>query len=523
MVITISDQPIRCVEDRYDLVVALDHETIEHSIPLMKDQGWMIMDDTLPLEKGDASLLSLFPMTNLAKETGSAIMKTSSALGVIGGLFRLDKERTASMVKDLHQSRPEHIQEQNRLIFTKAYDQAIEKLTDWSVSLPAIDSSSPMMHITGNEAISLGALMAGCRFLAAYPITPASEIMEWMGEQWVEEEGWMIQAEDEIAAIHLSIGAAYAGARSMTATSGPGISLMTEGIGLAGMTETPVVIVDSQRAGPSTGMPTKTEQSDVGMLYHAGHGEFPLILLTLSTTEECYTFTMDAFRMADEFQCPVVILSDLNLSLSPSVIPALEYREERPVRGLVLNEDQHPVTGQAFFSRYALTESGVSPRSFPGMPAGLHHTTGLEHTTKGFPTDKPHLRKEMMDKRNRKTKVLEDQDAIQLSGQKNQYLCLTFGSGWGVLEKALGDSNLPIDGARIGRIRPLPVAQLQRLFQRYEKVLVLEANQTGQLAGILRMELGFRDKIESDGKYSGQSFSPRELIETLEGWCQSWT
>jgi 2-oxoglutarate ferredoxin oxidoreductase subunit alpha len=332
----------------------------------------------------------------------------------------------------------------------------------------------------------------------------------------------MIQTEDEIAAVTMCIGASYAGVRSMTATSGPGLTLMMEGLGLAGMTETPLVVVDAQRAGPSTGMPTRTEQSDLFSLYYAGHGEFPMIILSPSTIQECYELTMEAFQMADRYQCPVILLSDLNLSLSPQTIEAFRYAPRTVNRGETDNEESLQSDVEKIYPRYALTESGVSPRTFPGTIGGVHQVTGLEHTVLGRPSDKPENRQKMMDKRLRKTEPLKDQNAVFIKENGGKILCLTIGSSWGVLQEAVQNTGLHIDIAHISRIRPLPERQLKQLLERYTKVIVMEHNQQGQLAGILRGEVGFSDNLVSLTRYDGESFKVYEVRDKLKRWCDEW-
>ncbi len=522
--LTISDEPVQCVTSQINVLLAYDDETVQLNAGHMAPDGMIMMDDVISLsEKVETSgLLVKLPLTNLAKEYGSLLMKNTSAIGFLGKMLKIDLRVLVESTIQSYQKKGEVTVQQNLKVLKAAYAEPHSQLESFEGMPPMRKKSEPMMMLMGNDAITLGALMAGCRFMAAYPITPASDVMETMSRALPEEKGIMIQAEDEVAAVTMCIGASYAGVRSMTATSGPGLTLMMEGMGLAGMTETPLVLVDAQRSGPSTGMPTRTEQSDISSLYHAGHGEFPMIILSPSTIEECYCLAFEAFDLADRYQCPVVILSDLNLSLSSQTVKALSYepklinRGELADVGVLLEKTDEP------FPRYALTESGISPRSFPGMPNGIHQVTGLEHNEWGRPSDKAVNRSKMMDKRKRKLEPLVNQNAVRVNQKDGHYLCLTFGSPWGVLQEALRESDLPIDTATINRIRPLPERQLNQLFKDYRKIIVMEQNQQGQLAGILRKELNLPDKIVSLNRFDGASFHTSEVREQLERWCEEW-
>ena len=412
--------------------------------------------------------------------------------------------------------------DQNLTVLNRSYSADLHLTTDELELQPPIASDQPLMLLMGNDVIALGALMAGCRFMAAYPITPASDIMETMSLQLPKENGLMVQTEDESAAITMCIGASFAGVRSMTATSGPGLTLMMEGLALAGMTETPVVVVDAQRSGPSTGMPTRTEQSDLNTLYYAGHGEYSMIILTPSTIEECYYLTIDAFNLADQYQCPVVLMSDLNLSLSPQTIPAIPYHQVKIHRGKLLDKSTSSMDKNQHFCRYRLTEDGISCRSFPGMSGGIHHVSGLEHNEWGRPSDIAENRRKMMDKRKEKMQSLAVKPAVKIIRKGSKGLCLTFGSNWGILCEAVKSYQLSVDIARITRLRPLPVKELQRILLEYDHLLILEQNQNAQMTGIIRHEIGYSDKIMSLTRYDGESFKMSEIAESIERWCEEW-
>ncbi len=269
------------------------------------------------------------------------------------------------------------------------------------------------LYMIGNDAIALGAIAAGARLMAAYPITPSSEIMEYLIKSLPDFGGTVVQTEDEIAAISMVIGANFGGVRALTASAGPGLSLMTEAIGLSGMTETPAVIVDTQRGGPSTGLPTKQEQSDINAMIYGTHGEIPKIVIAPSTVEECFYDTIQAFNLADRYQCPVILLSDLALSLGKQTVEPLDYDRIQIDRGELVtdSEELKELENSELFKRYELTEEGISPRVLPGVKNGLHHVTGVEHDETGRPSELALNRKKMMEKRLRKlSQGIEFQD-----------------------------------------------------------------------------------------------------------------
>lgn len=524
IVMTISDVPVQCAASDIDILLAFDDETVQLNRTRMAENGVMLLDESVSLTHEEQPLGKHFslPLTTLAKDHGSQLMKNTCAIGFLGKMLEIDLKILEESIHQTYQKKGQEIIQQNIQVLRAAFEAPVTDLEGFAGLPPVKDKNKSLMMLMGNDAITLGALMAGCRFVAAYPITPASDVMEMMSRMLPDEQGIMIQMEDEISAVTICIGASYAGVRSLTATSGPGLTLMMEGMGLAGMTETPLVIIDAQRAGPSTGMPTRTEQSDISSLYYAGHGEFPMILLTPSTIEECYHLTMEAFQLAERYQCPVVIMSDLNLSLSPQTVHALTYEPMAVDRGEVADSEALMANPDQPYSRYANTETGISPRSFPGMSGGAHQVTGLEHSELGRPSDKPENRVMMMDKRQRKLEPLKDQSAVNVVENDGKLLCITFGSPWGVLTEALREADLSVDMASISRIRPLPMRQLKQLLTGYKKIIVMEHNQQGQLAGILRQELDLPDKVISLTRYDGESFKAREVRQQLERWCEEW-
>jgi 2-oxoglutarate ferredoxin oxidoreductase subunit alpha len=372
------------------------------------------------------------------------------------------------------------------------------------------------MFMIGNDAIALGALAAGCRFMAAYPITPASDIMEYLIKKLPALGGTVIQTEDEIAACTMTIGANYAGVRAITASSGPGLSLKMEAIGLAGITETPIVIVDTQRGGPSTGLPTKQEQSDLMAMIYGTHGEIPKIVLAPSTVQEAFYDTAEAFNLAEEYQCPVIVLSDLQLSLGKQTVDPLDFSKVEIRRGKLVTEELPEIENKGYFKRYEVTEDGVSPRTIPGMKNGIHHVTGVEHAENGKPSESALNRIAQMDKRLRKVENIHFKTPVYKNTLHDDadLLIVGFNSTRGAIEEAMGrleNDGLKVNHAHVRLIHPFPTDELLPLVRTAKKVIVVENNATGQLANIMKMNVGHAEKITKYVKYDGNPFLPHDV------------
>ncbi|MBB6214022.1 2-oxoglutarate ferredoxin oxidoreductase subunit alpha [Anaerosolibacter carboniphilus] len=522
-VIDIHRHKILSCEDSLDILIAADQESIKINLPKLKKGGLLIYDDIISVKEILASIdpssytILPIPFTTIAKQYGNTIMKNTGIIGFLGQLFHVPLESIANVVLKNFKRKGEEIVANNMKVLTACYELPLQhhSISQQYTLEPAQDNEKRASMI-GNEAIGFGALMAGCRFMAAYPITPSSEIMEYLTKKFPSYNGIMIQTEDEISAITMTMGAAYGGVRSMTATSGPGISLMMEGIGLAGMTETPVVIIDVQRGGPSTGLPTKHEQSDIDFLYYGAHGEIPTIIVSPYTVEECFYQTIWAFNLAEQYQCPVFILSDLHLGLSRQTIDTLDSSKIQINRGKLLKSEELAETNLPF-KRFAFTADGISPRAVPGQPFGMHHITGIEHMEAGKPFEGSENRKKMMDKRLDKLQGLKDLEHIDLYGQlESDLLVLSIGSNYGMIRRVVEEGQHPVAYGMFKMIKPMPVKQLEALCSKYKKILVIEGNATGQLASIIKKEVGFHDKIESLLKYDGTPFKYEEIHNKIK-------
>jgi 2-oxoglutarate/2-oxoacid ferredoxin oxidoreductase subunit alpha len=358
--------------------------------------------------------------------------------------------------------------------------------------------------------------------MPAYPITPASDVMEYLIKQFPNVGGVVVQTEDEIAAITMAIGASFGGARALTCTSGPGLALMMEAIGLSGMTETPVVIIDTQRGGPSTGLPTKQEQSDMLAALFGTHGEIPKIVLNPATPEECFESVGQAFNLAEKYQCPVIIMTDLQLSLSKQTTEKLDLGSITIDRGNVATADDVAAVPQGEeFPRYGITDDGISKRVFPGTKGGIHHVTGVEHAKSGRPNESALNRLEMMDKRLAKLKDVEIDGSVVHTGDADADVVIVgIGANIGAISEAM--ELLQREGRKVARahvhaILPFPVKSLQSAIDGAKQVVVVENNATGQLRKLMAHFGVTHPHVESYLRYDGQAILPVDVFKFVKG------
>lgn len=519
--IRISTKPIRAISDDLDILVAFDQETIDLNAHELRPGGIVIADakfnPSLP-DGIDARLIPV-PITAIAEDLGTSLFKNMAASGASWALLGLPLDVFNKAVEEEFGRKGAAIVEKNIEAVRRAADYIMEAtggpLDEFRLAEP---DGKQKLFIIGNDAIGLGAIAAGCRFMAAYPITPASEIMEYLIKHLPKFGGTVIQTEDEIAAVTMAIGANYGGARAFTASAGPGLSLMMEAIGLAGMTETPVVIVDTQRGGPSTGLPTKQEQSDILAMIYGTHGEIPKIVLAPSTIEECFYDTIEAFNLAEKYQVPVILVTDLQLSLGKQSAEPFDYNRIVIDRGKLVQGELPALENKELFKRYAFTEDGISPRSIPGQKHGIHHVTGVEHDQEGRPSENPVNRKKMMDKRLGKLKGLTVTNPIhvQANHEEPDLLIIGMGSTGGTIDEAR--ERLEAEGWKTNHItvrlmHPFPTDLILPHLAAAKRIAVVENNATGQLASLIKLNAGFADKVASVLKYDGTPFLPKDVYQ----------
>ncbi|MEK3808859.1 2-oxoacid:acceptor oxidoreductase subunit alpha [Metabacillus sp. SLBN-84] len=517
--IRVSTTQVRAISDDLDILVAFDQETIDVNVYELRKGGLVIADSKFnPTIPDDCSaVLYSVPFTEIATELGTSLMKNMVAIGATSAVLDLGTEQFQNVVQEIYGRKGQQIVEKNLEAIAKGSSYMKQELQfdRDDLYLEKADGNKRMFMI-GNDAIALGAVAGGARFMAAYPITPASEIMEYLIKKLPDFGGTVIQTEDEIAACTMAIGANYAGTRTLTASAGPGLSLMMEAIGLSGITEQPLVIVDTQRGGPSTGLPTKQEQSDLMAMIYGTHGEIPKIVMAPSTVQEAFYDTIEAFNLAEEYQCPVILLTDLQLSLGKQTVEPLDYDKIQIRRGKLVQEELPEIENKGYFKRFEVTDDGVSPRVLPGMKNGIHHVTGVEHDETGKPSEVATNRKAQMDKRLRKLSAMRFDTPVHqnLIHPEPDVLFVGFNSTRGTIEEAmvrLEKDGVKANHAHVRLLHPFPADEMLPLVKAAKKVVVVENNATGQLASLIKMNVGHAEKISSILKYDGNPLLPHEV------------
>ncbi len=512
-----ADHPVLSVGTLIDVLVAFNEEAVElHAAELKKD-GLLIYDSTVfdPEKKVPAgTALYGAPLTAIAADgVGLKKSKNMVALALVGQLFGIEMDGFKSLVEEKFGKKGEDILQKNLRAIEEGFKWGQTHPVEKDLFVPISARKERKLIMSGNEAMSAGAIAAGCRYYAGYPITPASDILSFMEKNLPAYGGVALQTEDEIAAIASCVGASYCGAKAMTATSGPGLSLMAEVLGLASMTETPVVIVDAQRSGPSTGMPTKTEQSDLAFAVNMGHGDAPRVVLAPSNGKDCFYGMVRAFYLAEKYQIPVVMLSDQSLSHRTQTFT-------RPnVENLVKPARLRASKNGGDYKRFLDTENGVSPVSFPGDEGLNHVTTGLEHDENGHPSWSPSNHQRMSAKRHRKLDfIAKEKGFTRRFGDEHATVgVICWGSTEGPTEEAINVANrngLEVKALTIKMIHPLPDEEIRSFLVGLKHVIVPEINYTGQLCNILRAKYLF--PFQAFTKCNGMPFDPNEIFDRIE-------
>lgn len=529
----ISNKPVKSMGDYADVLICLNKEAYDRNIGDLCHGGVLIYDpsDFTP-ETGDCITYAI-PFNEIArKEIQLFQTKNMVMLGAISALFGPPLEAIVQVVESkLSKSRKANttLMEKNLLALEAAKKYVTEKLSKHDPYVLGPVEKANRVVLNGNQAVVAGALAAQCRFFAGYPITPASDIMEGMAKELPAVGGTFLQAEDEMAALAAVLGASYGGVRAMTATSGPGFSLMTELIGLSSMAELPAVIVDAQRAGPSTGMPTKMEQSDLSFALNAGHGDTPRMIVAPADIKDCYELMILAFNMAECYQIPVLFLTDQSLTARVESVDSdifkpipLQNRAEFDTHATNGTNGKTPVGAAATsneYARYAYTASGISPISTPGTGAIAYVATGLEHDEQGHPDYEPEDHTAMMEKRFRKLDTAaEELPQPQRYGDEDATIGLI---GWGSTEGTIQEA---IDRARVKGYKaaalhlkilsPLPDRTIRDFIHSVQKVIIPECNYSGQLANLLGAKYGLQ--AIRVNKFGGIPFTAGEILRAIE-------
>ena len=520
-----SVDPVESVVDRLDILIALTQRTVDENLDELHDGSVIIYD-------GERTMMSDFeapeemtgldvPLKRLAEEAGGAIMRNIVALGAACEVAGFDTAFLDESLEKRFGGKGQAIVDNNKeaaRLGAEFVREELDTTTDYDVDT----TNNDLVLLNGDEAIGMGALAAGCRFYAGYPITPATDVMEYLKGRIEDYGGIVVQAEDELSAINMTLGAARAGARSMTATSGPGIDLMTETFGLVATSETPLVICNVMRSGPSTGMPTKQEQGDLNAMLYGGHGEVPRFVVAPTTVSECFHKTVEAFNLAEKYQLPVYLTADLALAVTEQTFEPEEFDmdEIEIERGRVVDEDEVEewTNDKGQFRPHAVTDDGVSPRAFPGTDDGAHMSTGLEHDELGRRTEDTEMRVEQVDKRDRKVETAverEDWSYREFGAADADTLVVSWGSNEGAMREAIGlleEDGLDVRFISVPYIFPRP--DLTGEVEAAEEVIVIECNANGQFADLIEHDALTR--VDRINKYNGIRFKADELAEKVK-------
>ncbi len=506
--------------DSFDILCAFNQEAYDLNRHLLVPGTVLVYDlagDDFVPEIPPGVVAYPVPMSKMAKELKSYRSKNMVALGALSVLFRINEETLIAVLSDKFKKKGEEVLAFNLQAFHrgKALVADCPKKDPWFV--PEAGAPKDVILISGNAGVGLGALLGKLEFFSAYPITPATEIAKYVATHLPKVGGVLIQAEDEIASLSQVLGASYAGKRAMTATSGPGLSLMSEMLGMAAMSETPVVVVDVQRGGPATGMPTKHEQSDLFLAVHGSHGDAPRIVLSVEDVSDCIHRTVDALNLADRYQCPVILLSDGSLAFSTQTVPTPKPEEIEIV-------ERKRWDGEGEYQRYQWSEDGISPMADPGTPKAMHMATGLEHGPTGAPNYAPANHDRMQRKRFGKLDTVADFiDPVEVDGEGPADVgIITWGSTIGVVREAvarLRKEGIPVKGFYPKLMVPMPVERYEAFASDCKKILVPEVNFQGQLSYMIRAETTITPIPFT--QCGGVPFTPLQIMNKVKenlGW-----
>ncbi|MFA6098592.1 MAG: 2-oxoacid:acceptor oxidoreductase subunit alpha [Patescibacteria group bacterium] len=520
-----ADEEVYSVRRPVNILVALNQETIEaHTHELSPDAAIIYNSDNIKIDHGNfpASMHIIgAPLEDLAVKAGAEkVARNVVALGVSFALLGLPFKNLQEIITLNFgmKKKAENIVTTNIDAAKAGYDfllQNFKKEFNYQFKLlPPVER----LLMEGNHGIVWGAIKAGCKFLSAYPMTPATSILGNMAAVAERQKLVVQHTEDEISAINAAIGAAYTGVRAMTATSGGGFCLMTEAWGMAGMVEVPLVVVEAMRTGPSTGLPTWGGQDDLKFLLSASHGEFPRFVIAPGDVEQCYNYIQEAFNLAEKYQSPVMFITDKFLASSHKWVEKKLLKDIKINRGAVLTEKD--LAAGKNYLRYKDTASGVSPRTLPGTKGGEHIANSDEHNEMSFSEESAEERTKMMDKRFRKeaTAKKELPTAIFEGEHKADITLISWGSNRGPILEAMRElkkENIKVNFLQIIYISPFPVEQVKEIFKKAKKVAVVEQNKTGQLAGWIREQTGLAPDYKIL-KYDGRPFFVQELVQTIK-------
>lgn len=525
--IRVSEQPILTHEQAVHLVMALDERTVQEHAADLVPGGGLIYDEGFKVDAAGLQARGVRPFSSplkrLARDAGgSEVMINIAALGVAAGITEMDFAAMAGVVRQGFARKSEDVVRANLEVAQQGYDFGREHYAagfDWKLRSR---EAPPRMVIDGNALFAMGALLGGCKLVCAYPMTPATPVLHWFASHGDRYGAIIKHVEDEIAAVNMAIGANFVGVRAMAATSGGGFSLMTEALGLAGITETPLVIFLSQRPGPSTGMPTRSGQGDLLFSLFASQDEFPRLVLAPHTHEETFLAGWRAFNLAEKYQTLVVVLLDHHLSSTlRSVLPGDLHMDQVKIdRGQWLDKAALDALTEPYL-RYRITEDGISPRAVPGHPQAVYSATSDEHHEDGhIDSEDAANRTAMHAKRLRKlrTALADIRPPLTYGPERAEVTLLGWGSTYGAIRAAVDRANA--EGARVKMVHfvdlwPFPGEPVQALLKTAGRTITVENNATGQLGLLIRMQTGHQ-VAGSILKWDGRAFTPEDVLAGLQ-------
>jgi 2-oxoglutarate ferredoxin oxidoreductase subunit alpha len=511
--IRISQGRVRALVDRMDMFIPLDRDAFQHCRRRISPETVILGEREVvrPEEDGSPGQFEDIPLSRLAKDAGGAIYANVVVVGIVAALCEIDESIVQSCVEDAFKERDQKIVDQNLSAVGFGYETGtrLPHSLTFTVGAALESGLAKEVILSGGEAVSLGAVAGQCRFISSYPMTPSTPVLTFLAQHGSDFDIVAEQAEDEIAAINMALGAWYAGARSMVSTSGGGFSLMVEGLSLAAMTETPIVVHLAQRPGPATGLPTRTEQGELLFALHAGHGEFPRVIFAPGTLEDGFYLTQKAFNLADRYQVPVFILTDQYFIDSYYNLPPFDLSG-------VENLDPVIRTGPDY-RRYAFTEDGVSPRGIPGYGDGLVVVDSDEHDEGGHITEDHDIRDRMVQKRLRKLDALvREAELPEWIGPRDaETVAVCWGSTVHVAAEAITQTKSRRQALLyFKQVHPLHPESAD-LMQKAKRLCIIESNATAQFAQILQSRFQVDIPVEIL-KYNGLSFTVEELARRLD-------
>ncbi len=522
LTIRTSEKPVRCMGDDLAMLIPLNQDTMDRHLERMRAGSSVLYDGDRVKPGAAAEGVQLCPLP-LAQLARNILYYNTAAVAAVLRLIGVELKPFEEMLVQQFQRKGDAVVEENVTAARAGYDYAGAHFKPYAFSLP--DTGKRLAVATGNESLAMGGVAAGVKFYCAYPMSPSTGVLMWMARH-ARQLGIMVrQVEDELGVINMAIGAAHTGCRAMCATSGGGFALMTEALGAAAMMEIPVVCINVQRAGPATGVPTKTEQGDLWQVLGAGQGDYPRIIAAPTSIRDCFHLVPEIFNLADKFQCPGIVLADLLESEGSSTFEPgeLDFNPPRDRGEMIgLNGEVPEIDGG--YKRYKMTGSGISPRAVPGTPGHAHVVATDEHDEDGVLisdefTD-PHKRQAIMERRGRKMDgVLPLLEPPRFTGPGDAEVTLVgWGSTEGVIDEAveqLAARGVVANHLQVRWLVPLQTEAIARALSGARNLVVVENNFSGQFARYLRAETGIAADA-SIRKYDGEPFLPHHVVNGVE-------